>query len=147
MRKYTMKPAALYLISGTLFLAAALATLLSRAYLYSFEILMYSLIGLFWIIAVLFGLILLPMYFRRTVIYVSLAEITVHSGLLFLRRDHMKMSAVQYVTKISMPLSNLTGFNFIAIHALGGNILLPFLNSVDCEEIMNSLHLEITKRQ
>ena len=146
MRKYTMKPAALYLISGTLFLAAALATLLSRAYLYSFEILMYSLIGLFWVIAVLFGLILLPMYFRRTVIYVSPAEITVHSGLLFLRRDHMKMSAVQYVTKISMPLSNLTGFNFIAAHALGGNILLPFLNSVDCEEIMNSLHLEITKR-
>lgn len=147
MRKYTLKSAALYLISGTLFIIAALATFLLRAYLVSFEILMYSLIGLFWGIAVLFGLILLPMYFRRTVIYISPAEITVHSGLLFLRRDHMKMSAVQYVTHISMPLSNLTGFNFIVVHALGGNILLPFLNAVDCEEILNTLHLEVTKRQ
>ena len=146
MRKYTMKPAALYLISGALFLVAALATLLLRAYLDSFEILMYLMIGLFWVIAVLFGLILLPMYFRRTVIYISPTEITLHSGLIFLRRDHMKMSAVQYVTHVSMPLGGITGFNFIAVHALGGNVVLPFLNAVDCEEIMNTLHLEIEKR-
>lgn len=145
MRKYTLKPAALYLISGALFAIAVLATFLGRAYLYSFEILMYSLIGLFWALATLFGLILIPMYFRRTVVYISPTEITVHSGLLFLRRDHMKMAAVQYVTQISMPLSGLTGFNFIAVHALGGSILLPFLNSVDCEEIVNTIHLEITK--
>ena len=79
MRKYTMKPAALYIISGSLFLLAAAATLLIVGYLVSFKILMYSLVGLFWGLAVLFGLILLPMYFRRTVIYISPSEITVHS--------------------------------------------------------------------
>lgn len=147
MRKYTLKPSALYIISGALFLLAAAATILARAYLDSFEIIMYTLIGLFWGAAVLFGLILLPMYFRRTVIYISPSEITVHTGLLFLRRDHMKMSAVQYVTKISLPFSSLSGFNFIAVRALGGTVILPFLNSIDCDEIANILHLEITKKQ
>lgn len=147
MRKYTMKPAALYIMSGALFAVAVLATLLCRLYLYSFEILMYSLIGIFWFFAILFGLILLPMYFRRTVIYISPTEITVHSGLLMLKRDHMKMSAVQYVTSASMPLSAFSGFNFIAVKALGGSVILPFLRSSDCEEILNSLYLEISKRQ
>lgn len=146
MRKYTLKPAALYIISGLLFLLAAAATLLLRKYLVSFEIFMYSLMGLFWSIAVLFGLILLPMYFRRTVIYISPSEITVHSGLIFLTRQHMKTSAVQYVTKVSMPLGTLTGFNFIAARGLGGTVILPFLNSVDCDEIMAELRLEISKR-
>ena len=146
MRKYTMKPAALYIISGSLFLLAAAATLLIVGYLVSFKILMYSLVGLFWGLAVLFGLILLPMYFRRTVIYVSPSEITVHSGLIFLTRKHMKLPAVQYVTKVSRPLSSLAGFNFIAVHALGGTMILPFLNSVDCDEILSALRLEISRR-
>lgn len=146
MRKYTMKPAALYLISGAMFLLAAAATFLLRRYLYPFKILMYTLIGIFWGLAVLFGAILLPMYFRRTVIYVSPSEITVHSGLLFLTRQHMKTSAVQYVTRVATPLSSFSGFNFIAVRALGGTLILPFLNSVDCEEIMASLRLEISKR-
>ena len=147
MRKYTMKPAALYIMCAALFVFAALATILCRVYLYSFEILMYSLIVIFWVSAILFGLILLPMYFRRTVIYISPTEITVHSGLFTLRRDHMKMSAVQYVTSVSVPLSAFSGFNFIAVKALGGSVILPFLRSSDCEEILNSLHLEISKRQ
>lgn len=147
MRKYTMKPAALYLMSGLIFAAAILASALIRAYLGSFKILMFSLIGIFLSLAVLFGLILLPMFFRRTVIYVSPGEITVHTGLLFLRREQMKMSAVQYVTRISLPLSGFSGFNFIAVRALGGTLLLPFLNSVDCDEIMNSLRVEMSKKR
>lgn len=146
MRKYTLKPTALYLIGGALFIVAAASTLVLRIYLSSMKILMYSLYGLFWGIAVLFGLILLPMYFRRTVIYISQTEITVHTGLFMLRRVHMKMSAVQYVTKVSMPLSTLTGFNFIVIRALGGNVVLPFLNAVDSDEILGILRLEISKR-
>lgn len=147
MRKYTLKPAALYIMSGALFILAALVTLLAVQYLVSVKILMYSVIALFCAIAVLLGLILLPMYFRRTVIYISPYEITVHSGLIFLRRDHMKMSAVQYVTRVSLPLSGFSGFNFVILRALGGSIVLPFLNSVDADEIVETVHLEISKRQ
>ena len=58
----------------------------------------------------------------------------------------MKLPAVQYVTKVSLPLSSLSGFNFIAVHALGGTMILPFLNSVDCDEILSALRLEISRR-
>ena len=147
MRKYTLKPSALYLICGAIFILAAALTFLAWQLLSSFRILMYALIGLFWVVAVVFGFFLIPMYFRRTVIYISSNEITVHSGLIFLRRDHMKMSAVQYVTKVSLPLGGVTGFNFIVVRALGGSVVMPFLNIIDCDEILDILHLEIQKRQ
>ena len=146
MRKYTLKPAAMYLICGANFLLAALGTFLARRYLVSIEILMYAVMGLFWGIAGLLGLILLPMYFRRTVIYLSSAELTVHTGIFFLRREHMRISAIQYITKVALPLSGFSGFNFIVVRALGGSMVLPFLNSVDCDEIAAALHLEISKR-
>lgn len=146
MRKYTLNRTALYLMSAALLIVSAAATLLARKYLASFQIFMYSLIGLFWTAAVLVGIVLLPLFFKRTVICISSAEITVHTGLFFLRRDYMKMSAVQYVTRISLPLSGITGFNFIVIRALGGSLLLPFLNVSDCEEILAALCLEIQRR-
>lgn len=141
-----MKPAALYIICCAMFLAAGLASGLAWRYLGSLKILMYSLVGICFGAAVLFGLILLPMYFRRTVIYISQSEITVHTGLVFLKREHMKMSAVQYVTQISMPLSSLSGFNFVILRALGGNLVLPFLRTAECEEIMAAVDLVIKER-
>ncbi len=147
MRKYTLKPAALYSLGGAMFLLSAAATVILRVYLVSFEILMYSLIGLFWGLSVLFGLILLPMYFRRTVIYISPSEITVHTGLILLRRIHMKMSAVQYVTRISAPILTLLGFNFIIIRALGGNIILPFLSAADSDSIADIIDIEINEHR
>ena len=147
MRKYTLKMTAMYLIGAALFILAAAGTFAARRYLVSFEILMYAVMGLLWGAAALFGLVLLPMFFRRTVIYLSSQEITVHTGLFFLRREHMRMLAVQYVTRISLPLGAFSGFNFIVVRALGGSLLLPFLNAVDCDEITAALHLEISKRR
>lgn len=146
MRKYTLKPSALYIMSCGMFLAAAIASLLAWKYLVSLKILMYVLVGLCFGAAVLFGLILLPMYFRRTVVYISPSEITVHTGLIFLRREHMKMSAVQYVTQISMPLSSVSGFNFVVLRGLGGNVFLPFLGTRECEEIHSVVETEISDR-
>ena len=94
----------------------------------------------------LFGFIVLPSYFRRTVIYISDAEITIHTGIFFYKREFMKMSAVQYVTRISLPLSSFSGFNFILIRGLGGTIILPFLRTTDCDDITNLLHAKITER-
>lgn len=145
-RKYTLKMTAMYLMSGALFVLAAAGTFAARRYLVSFEILMYIAIGIFWGLAVIFGLFLLPMFFRRTVIYLSSKEITMHTGLFFLRRIHMRMSAVQYVTLVTLPFSELSGFNFIAVRALGGSLVLPFLNKVDCDEIISALHSEIAGR-
>ena len=119
---------------------------LMRISLVSFKIILLALSCLFLITAVLFGFILLPAYFRRTVMYVSGAEISIHTGLFFYRRECMKISAVQYVTTISFPLSRFSGFNFILVRGLGGTLVLPFLKSDDCEDISNFIHLKITER-
>lgn len=146
MRKYTLTPAAKHIICTVVFLLAAGGTALALRYLSSIKILMYVLIGICWAVAVLFGLLLIPRYFRATVIYVSGVEITVHSALINCRRDHLRTSAVQYVTRMSLPLNGLTGFNFLMVRAMGGSLLLPFLRVQDCEEIENTLNLEIKKR-
>lgn len=135
MRKYTLKPAALGVIVAALFILCGVGTLLCWIYLSSMEIIMYIGFGIFAAAAVIFGIFLLPLYFHRTVIYLSAVQITMHTGVLFLRREHMKLDAVQYVTKITMPLSRFTGFNFIILHGLGGTLLLPFLSAADCDEI------------
>lgn len=135
MRKYTLKPAALYAIDAVIFIIAALLSALSWYYLTSIKILMYVLIALFSGLAVIFGIFLLPIYFRRTVIYLSAEDITVHSGVIFYRREQMKISAAQYLTRFTMPFGSVFGFNFLVIHGLGGSLVLPFLREKDCREI------------
>lgn len=146
MRKYLPKSTALTIIKLTILALCAVLTIGIRIYLVSFRILMIVLICLFWALGVLFGFIILPSYFRRTVIYISGAEISLHTGIFFYKREFMKMSAVQYVTRISLPLSGFSGFNFILIRGLGGTIILPFLRTTDCDDITNLLHAKITER-
>ncbi len=144
MRKYTPKIAALYTIQVLIFLLSLLITVLAVLYLSSFRILMSVIIIICWLIAVIFGLWLLPMYFRRTVIYLGISEVSIHSGLVFMWREHMKISSVQYVSRVITPLSGATGFNFVIIHALGGSVVLPFLSKKDSEEIINVLNSRIS---
>lgn len=146
MRKYQPKHSALTIIDVFIIALLLALTLLARVYLSSFRILMISLVCLFWSVGFAFGFFLLPAYFRRTVMYVSGSEISVHTGLIFLRREHMRMSAVQYVTKVSFPFGSVTGFNFVLVRGLGGTVILPFLRASDCDDIINLLHLKITER-
>ncbi len=139
MRKYTLKPAALYVMAVLIFALAGVLTFLTVRYLGSMKILMFVLIALFFGLAVIFGAILLPIYFRRSVIYLSAEDITFHTGIIFLRREQMKLSAAQYITRVSLPLGNFFGFNFLVIHGLGGSMVLPFLSAKDCDEIERQL--------
>ncbi len=130
-----MKPAALYAIETAVFILAGALAFLAYRYLGSMKILMYVLIGIFAAAAVIFGAVALPLYFRRTVIYLSSDDISINTGIFFYRREHMKLSAVQYLTSVTFPLGGLLGFNFIIAHGLGGNMILPFLSKKDFDEI------------
>lgn len=112
MRKFTLKPAALYIITGMFTLLFGGGCVLSWLYLSSMEILMYVLIAIFIAIWFILGFLLLPMYFRRTVIFLSPTEITLHTGIIFLKRSQIKLSSAQYVTRISAPLSGFRGSTF-----------------------------------
>ncbi len=146
MRKFLPKRSALIIIDILILLLCGGVTAAALIYLSSFKILMWIIIGLFWGLGVLFGAILLPMYFRRTVIYLSKTELSLHSGLLWLIREHMRLSAVQYVTKIDFPLGQRLGFVFVTAHGLGGSIIMPFLSYNDAEEILNALRLAINEK-
>lgn len=146
MRKYVPKKTALTIIKLGIISLCVLLTVAAKIYLSSFRILMIVLICLFWSIGILFAFLILPGYFHRTVIYTSGTEISIHTGMIFKRREFMKMSAVQYVTKLSFPLSGFSGFNFILVRGLGGTIILPFLRITDCDDIINLIHAKITDR-
>ncbi len=147
MRKFTPKPAALLTLRILILIVAVAATVLVYVYLDSFKTLMTVAICVLWALAVIFALVLLPIYFRRTVMYISGTELSIHTGMLFLKRSHMRVSAVQYISVVTLPLAKLTGFNFLAVHGLGGTIVLPFLSTDDAKVIADALQLEIQKRQ
>lgn len=88
---------------------------------------------------VVFIVILLPMWYKTIKYTVSDRNITAYSGLFSKTTRIMKVSSVQNVSRISMPLSKVTGFNFIGINALGGRIIMMFLSEKDCEEIIGFL--------
>ncbi len=146
MRKFTPQQSALLTLRILILLVTVVATVLLYIYLSSFKIIMYTLIALFWVVALVFVLILLPIYFRRTVIYLSPTELSLHTGMIFSTREHMRVSAVQYLSMITLPFSRFTGFNFLAVHGLGGTMILPFLSLDDSVALADSLELEIQKR-
>lgn len=146
MRKFTPKLAALLTLRILILIFTVAATVLIYVYLSAFKTIMYIAVALFWAVALAFVLILLPVYFRRTVIYISPTEISLHTGMIFLTREHMRVSAVQYISMITLPLSRITGFNFLAVHGLGGTMIMPFLSTEDALCIAEALELEIQKR-
>lgn len=146
MRKFTPKPAALLTLRILILVFTVAATVLVYVYLDSFKTLMTVAICVLWALAVIFALILLPIYFRRTVMYISATELSIHTGMIFLTRSHMRVSAVQYVSFLTLPFSKLTGFNFLTVHGLGGTVILPFLSTDDAKAIADALQLEIQKR-
>ena len=146
MRKFVPKRSALIIIDILIFLLCTAITFAAVTYLSSFKIFMWIGLCLFWGLGLVFGAVLLPFYFKRTVIYLSATELSLHSGLLWLSREHMRLSAVQYITKIDFPLGRRLGFVFITARGLGGSIIMPFLSYNDAEEIFNSLKIAINEK-
>ena len=135
MRKYQPKRAALIVIDVAIVVIAALLTAHTVGYLSHHKIIMTLFLCLFWLAAILFAAILLPAYFSRTVIYISPTDISMKTGIVYLKRHHMRASAVQYVSTITTFMSKYTGLNFVILRAMGGTMILPFLGLEDVREI------------
>ncbi|MCD7823552.1 MAG: hypothetical protein LUG86_05990 [Oscillospiraceae bacterium] len=135
MRKYQPKRAALIIIDVAIVVLAAILTGFTVGYLSHYKIIMTLLLCLFWLAAILFAAILLPGYFSRTVIYISPTDISMKTGIIFIKRHHMRAEAVQYVSTITTFMSKYTGLNFVILRAMGGTMALPFLGLDDLHEI------------
>ncbi|MDE6591641.1 MAG: PH domain-containing protein [Oscillospiraceae bacterium] len=104
---------------------------------------------------VIFIVILLPMWYKSFKYVVNEKEIVSCSGIFSRTFRIMKLSAVQHVSRISLPFSRITCFNFVSVNALGGRLVFMFLSEKDCAEIMkmfrsdgiaSSAHAKASKR-
>lgn len=110
------------------------------------EIVMWVLIAVFVIAYVLFILIILPLWHTAVSYALTDEEIVAKYGLFAKIRQYMKLSAVQYITRLSFPFSKYTGFNFIFVNALGGRLVLMFLSDKDADDIVLRLDKYLKSR-
>ncbi len=110
------------------------------------EIIIWVLIGLVIAVYVLFILIFLPLWYNSVKYYVSDTDLISVSGVFFKNTQYMKLSAIQYVTTISAPLSKYTSFNFLVMSAHGGRMMFMFLSQLDLNEISDFILRDIKKR-
>lgn len=89
------------------------------------------------VLYVVFIIILLPMWYKSFKYVVNDREIVSCSGIFSRTFRIMKLSAVQHVSRISLPFSDITCFNFVSVNALGGRLVFMFLSTKDCTELMN----------
>lgn len=98
-------------------------------------------------IYVVFIVIFLPMWYKTIRYIMKDNEIISCSGLISKTYRIMKLSAIQHASRISLPFSKYTCFNFISLNALGGSMLLMFLSAGDCREILDIFERSITAKK
>lgn len=111
------------------------------------EIIIWSVMALFAIIYVVYILIFLPLWYNNARYFVTDKDIIARTGVLVRNVQYMKLSAVQYTTKISAPFARHSGFNFIVFNGYGGRMMLTFLSQSDADEITKYVRLNIEKRE
>lgn len=111
------------------------------------EIIIWSLMALFAVIYILYILIFLPLWYNNARYYVTDKDIVARTGVLVKNVQYMKLSAVQYTTKISAPFSRHSGFNFIVFNGYGGRMMFTFLSQTDSDEITSYVRQNIEKRE
>ena len=104
-------------------------------------------VAAYWILHAFFACVMIPMYFRHSMIGISHDEIVRHRGILTLTSEFMPMESVKSVTTVITPLSRYTGVNFIIINALGSKIMLAFMKKDDCLEATEYINDIIRSRK
>ncbi len=95
---------------------------------------------------VVFLLIILPLWYRSVSYTLSSDEIIIRSGVFMNTATYVKMSAVQYITTVSLPFSRYTSFNFLLINAYGGQLAMMFLSRSDMEDIYKKVQSYLSSR-
>lgn len=85
--------------------------------------------------------IYLPLYFSALSYELDDKTVTRHGGVFFRSHKSVKFSTVQYTAAVTTPLSKYTGLNFAILFVYGGQLRLEFLNTDDCEEILQLVRM------
>ncbi len=139
MRRYFADKTGLRLLRLGVILLTAVLMLLSVRLFATAPSFLQTLLLLFLILGICFAGILLPLYFRNAAYFVSPSCIVKQSGVFFLRKQTMRLDAVQYTTAVIGPFSKSSGLNLLILNALGGRMFLFFLSRHDMDEILRLL--------
>ena len=99
------------------------------------EIIIWSVMVLFAAVYIVYILIILPLWYNNARYYVTEKDVFARTGVLAKNVRYMKLSAIQYTTRISVPIGSRYGFNFIIFNGYGGRMLFTFLSQKDADEI------------
>lgn len=100
------------------------------------EIIVWSIAGVFAMIYIMYILIILPLWYNNARYYVTDRDVIAQTGVLVKNKHYMKLSAIQYTTRIAAPLGRKCGFNFIIFNGYGGRLMFTFLSKKDADEII-----------
>ena len=147
MKKYYADKTGIGILFVIMFLVIIILIILSMVFLSFLPILMWIAVGLF--VSTFFAVVIvwLPLYFKNLCYFITDEEVVANTGVFFKNKRIMKLSAVQYFTCVTTPFSEKTGFNFVVLNALGGNIILLFLSHGDMDEIAQMLSLVIKQKK
>lgn len=146
MRTYKMNKSALNFIRAVMLVVVLAVTYLSFLYLAAYPIIMWLVIGLFWAVAIMYGCVFLPIYFKSSKYMIGSRQIKKQAGMLFFTKQYLKLESIQYVSSVIFPLSQFTGLNFVTINAFGGRVIFMFLSRNDALEIIDCLETYIRER-
>lgn len=116
---------------------------LAYIYLTNYKLIMYITMGVVSILGIFFASIYVPLYFKMVSFRVSKDVLSKESGFFIKTNQTMKVSSVQYVTTIYIPLFRYIGFNFIIFNALGGHMIFNFLSKQDSTDIIEYINKQI----
>lgn len=118
-----------------------LITLDTIAYVYlaKYTVARYIVMGVLTVIGVFFLSVYVPIYFRMLSFTVSNEVVAKESGFFIKSTQTMKVSSIQCITSIYIPLFRYIGFNFIIFNALGGYMVFNFLSNQDSNDILSNL--------
>lgn len=91
------------------------------------------------------AMILIPMVYNRTAYCVDEDYMHIIRGFLKNSNKYIKVKSIQFVTLISVPVLDRSGFCFLIIGGYGTRTVLTFLSQNDSKEIAEFLRNRISK--
>lgn len=113
-------------------------------FLQALPIIMWIIIGVFFLISIILTGFYLPTYFAQATYVLSDEVISKQSGLIWNRNHIMRIDAIQHISVISTPFSSLTHLNFIVFYALGARLIFPFLEKNAALKIQEEITTKIS---
>ncbi len=138
LKEYSADLSAMKLLQILICLLSAILIAVCGRFLYHWPVIMWILILIFGITAAVLSLFCLPVYFSNLKCIVTASQITVHTGMLFLREQSVRLQNIQFIQLIT-GFGGRFGMNFVILYVYGGSLMIFFMKKKDRQELTEFL--------